>query len=600
MGEIVAAIFTTHVPRLMIHDPEARRAYMGKNVTTFYDAMEALERERLRGLDFDTFVLIDTHWFTTLEYVLNAQERLRGLYTSEELPQMIHEYAFDYSGDPQLAAAIVEAARSGGLRAIASGYPTLPLHYPTLNVMHYFNPGATRCVLSMGVCQTARISNDVAFGVAMGAAIRASTRRVVLIAAGGLSHRFWDYDNVLQHASASPEDISSLANRLYDEKLIEWFKSGRHDEILRAAPEYRAECSPEGRFSHYLMMAGALGGADWNWRGEQFGRYEAALGTGQAIFYFSGPPARIKARLHRQQERSEMKLVHGIHAMLVTPFTADYKLNEEMLRKEVRWALDNGADGIVATPSIGEFLHLSEAERTRAFEVTLEETRKRPGVPATAMTSGATTLEALHFAKVAARMGYDAQQVIPPYYWRCGEAEVERHYRMIAEAGDLPLVVYHNPALSKFNITPKFAARLAAIPGVVAMKEVLTDLQHLEELYDQIGSRIEIYNTFRALLTGLMLGAAGGFINIFAVPASAALLKAYRAGDIMRAQEIQRRLNRCFPRGGEEALGHLGVTKVTASVATGIDMGPARPPYMAPEDAAERLRKRLPQLQEIL
>ena len=295
-----------------------------------------------------------------------------------------------------------------------------------------------------------------------------------------------------------------------------------------------------------------------------------------------------------------MKLVHGIHAMLVTPFTADYKINEEALRKEVRWALDNGADGIVATPSIGEFLHLSEAERTRAFEVTLEETRKRPGVPATAMTSGATTLEALHFAKVAARMGYDAQQVIPPYYWRCGEAEVERHYQMIAEAGDLPLVIYHNPALSKFNITPKFAARLATIPGVVAMKEVLTDLQHLEELYDQIGSRIEIFNTFRALLSGLMLGAAGGFINIFAVPASAALLKAYRAGGIMRAQEIQRRLNRCFPRGGEEALGHLGVTKVTASVATGIDMGPARPPYMAPEDAAERLRKRLPQLQEIL
>jgi aromatic ring-opening dioxygenase catalytic subunit (LigB family) len=72
---------------------------------------------------------------------------------------------------------------------------------------------------------------------------------------------------------------------------MEWFRSGRHDEILRAAPEYRAECSPEGRFSHYLMMAGALGGADWNWRGEQFGRYEAALGTGQAIFYFARPTA---------------------------------------------------------------------------------------------------------------------------------------------------------------------------------------------------------------------------------------------------------------------------------------------------------------------
>ena len=291
MGDIVAAIFTTHVPRLMIHDSEARRAYMGKNVTTFYDAMEQLERERLRYLDFDTFVLIDTHWFTTLEYVLNAQARLHGLYTSEELPQMIHEYSYDYPGDPELAAAVAEAARAAGLRALAPGYPTLPLHYPTLNVMHYFNPGGRRRVLSMGVCQTARIENDLAFGAALGAAIRASTRRAVLIAAGGLSHKFWDYDSALQRASASPDDISSLANRLYDEKLMEWFKSGRHKEILRAAPEYRAECSPEGRFSHYLMMAGALGGAEWNWRGEQFGRYEAALGTGQAIFYFGRPQA---------------------------------------------------------------------------------------------------------------------------------------------------------------------------------------------------------------------------------------------------------------------------------------------------------------------
>ncbi len=296
-----------------------------------------------------------------------------------------------------------------------------------------------------------------------------------------------------------------------------------------------------------------------------------------------------------------MKLVHGIIAMLVTPFSAgDYRLNEEALRREVRWALDHGAAGVVAAPSIGEFLHMNEAERARVFEIVLEEARKRPAISAVAMTSGATTLETLHYARVAAKLGYDAQQVIPPYYWRCGEAEVERHYRMVAEAGDLPLVVYHNPALSKFTIAPKFAGRLAAIQGVTAFKEVLTDLQHLEELYDQVRDRADIYNTFRALLAGLMLGAAGGFINIFAVPAAVALLNAFKAGDLSRAEEIQRRLNRCFPRGGEETLGHLGTTKVTASVVTGIEMGPARPPYMAPDDAADRLRRRLPDLMEII
>ncbi len=216
------------------------------------------------------------------------------------------------------------------------------------------------------------------------------------------------------------------------------------------------------------------------------------------------------------------------------------------------------------------------------------------------MTSGATTLETLSYARQAARMGFDAQQVIPPYYWRCGELEVERHYRMVAESAELPVVIYHNPALSKFTITPRFAGRLAAIPNLIAIKEVLTDLQHLEALFDQVSGRIAVYNTFRAFLAGLMLGAAGGFINIFAVPASVALLKAFRSGDIARAAEIQRRLNRCFPRGGEGALGHLGTTKVTATVVTGIEMGPARPPYMAPQNAADLIRARLPELNALL
>ncbi|MGO9607032.1 MAG: catechol 1,2-dioxygenase [Candidatus Binataceae bacterium] len=291
MGEIVAAIFTTHVPRLMITDLEARKAYMGKNVTTFYDAMPQLERERLRSLEFDTFALVDTHWFSTLEYVLNAHDRLEGVYTSDELPEMLHDLEYDYQGDAELARAIEAEARDRGVRAIASARRNLPVHYPTLNVMYYFNSTRRRRVLSMSVCQTAGVENDLAYGAALGAAIRKSNRRVVLIASGGLSHRFWDYDRILARASASPDDISSTANRLYDEKIMEWFRGGRHADVIASAADFRAHCTPEGRFSHYLIMAGAMGGSDWTWRGEQFGRYEAAIGTGQAIFYF-GPEQR--------------------------------------------------------------------------------------------------------------------------------------------------------------------------------------------------------------------------------------------------------------------------------------------------------------------
>ena len=286
MGKVVAAIFTTHVPRLMILDPAARKAYMGRNVTTFYDAMPRLERERLRDLDFDTFVLIDSHWFTTIEYVLNAHERLAGVYTSEELPAMLHDHPYDFRGDCDLARGIEDEARERGVRALASAHRNLPVHYPTLNVMHYLNPAARRRVLSIGVCQTASVKNDLLFGAAVGQAIWKSTRRVVLIASGGLSHRFWDYDHILEHASASPDDITSTANRVYDQRIMDWFRAGRHADVIAAADDYRAHCSPEGRFSHYLIMAGAMGADRWNWHGEQFGEYEAALGTGQAIFFF--------------------------------------------------------------------------------------------------------------------------------------------------------------------------------------------------------------------------------------------------------------------------------------------------------------------------
>jgi aromatic ring-opening dioxygenase catalytic subunit (LigB family) len=153
--------------------------------------------------------------------------------------------------------------------------------------MYYFNPDRRRRVLSMGVCQIASIENDLSFGAALRDAIRASNRRVVIVASGGMSHRFWDYDRVLDHASADPADISSTANRLYDEKIMEWFRAGQHREIIASANDFRAHCSPEGRFSHYLVMAGAMGGDKWDWRGEQFGRYEAAIGTGQSIFYFA-------------------------------------------------------------------------------------------------------------------------------------------------------------------------------------------------------------------------------------------------------------------------------------------------------------------------
>jgi len=286
MGHIVAAIFTTHVPRLMILDDTARKAYMGRGVTTFYAAMEQLYRERLAGLDFDTFLIFDTHWFSTIQYVLNAAPRLEGVYTSEEVPELVHEHEYQYEGDSDLAHTIATTAKQKGLRAFASTYRGMPIHYPTLVPMAYFNPQRNRRVLSMGVCQIAAVENDVAFGQTVGEGVKQSDRRVVIVAAGGLSHRFWEYNTVLEHTGADPAHISSPQNREYDERIMDLFRQGDHGAVIGLAEEYRRRCAPEGRFAHYLMMAGALGGPSWTSPGVQYGNYEAALGTGQAIFWF--------------------------------------------------------------------------------------------------------------------------------------------------------------------------------------------------------------------------------------------------------------------------------------------------------------------------
>jgi hypothetical protein len=174
------------------------------------------------------------------------------------------------------------------------------------------------------------------------------------------------------------------------------------------------------------------------------------------------------------------------------------------------------------------------------------------------MTSGPTTLEALEHTEVAGKMGYDAALLIPPYYWRCGEEEVFRHYEMVAQANSLPVVVYHNPALSKFHMTPRFFGRLASIAGIVAIKEVLTELQHLEALFDAVAGRLKVLQTFRAFFTGLLLGAVGGFINVFAVPACVRIAEGVKQGDLPRAVEIQRRLNRCSPEGARRPWGTWG------------------------------------------
>ena len=285
MGAIVAAGLLSHVPSIMMPEAERRQRYAGRD-SSFPQALREIYRERIQPATFDTFIIFDTHWFTTRGFVVNTQEHLAGIYTSDELPGTLHDMAFDYRGDKMLGEAIVDEAQKIGLRCEGANYQGMALHYPTLNLMHYLNPQQEHRVVSVGVCQTASHERNLELGLAIGRAIQQTDRRVVILAAGGLSHRFWSYDDMAAHSSPDPAHVSSETNRAYDEKIIDLLKRGEHASVIKLVPDFRATCSPEGFFAHYSMLAGALGGEACRARAAHYGEYENAIGTGQAMLWF--------------------------------------------------------------------------------------------------------------------------------------------------------------------------------------------------------------------------------------------------------------------------------------------------------------------------
>jgi 3,4-dihydroxyphenylacetate 2,3-dioxygenase len=285
MGATVAAGLLSHVPSMMLPAAE-RKARYGERDTTFPRALQDIVRDRIQSADFDTFLIFDTHWVTTRGFVVDTQEHLTGVYTSDELPSMIHDLAFDYAGDKVLGEAIVHYAKQAGLRCEGADYQGMCQHYPTLNLMHYLNPERRHRVLSIGVCQTAPHERHMEFGAAIGRAVQESERRVILLAAGGLSHQFWSYDAMAQHSTPDPHHIFNETNRAYDEMIIDFLKKGLHAAVIDIVPEFRGKCAPEGLFAHYSMMVGALGGKRCNAVATQYGDYESAIGTGQVMLWF--------------------------------------------------------------------------------------------------------------------------------------------------------------------------------------------------------------------------------------------------------------------------------------------------------------------------
>ena len=287
MGDIVGAGFLSHAPPIMM-SKEMRYALNEGNEITLVPGLQQLRRDVFDTLKPDTVIVFDTHWFTTVEFIITGHQRRNGNYTSEELPRVINNVPFDLAGNPVLAEAIAAMVREAGVKCIASDDPYLPINYPTINLAHYLNKGEQW--LSVGVCQTANDSNFLTVGRALGEAIVASKERVILLASGGMSHRFWPLDQLEQHEASDPIHIITPEAYAADQQRLKWWQSGDHAAVIDSMDDYRVH-KPEGFFGHYLMMISALGARACTATGRLFGEYENATGTGQVHVWFGKPEA---------------------------------------------------------------------------------------------------------------------------------------------------------------------------------------------------------------------------------------------------------------------------------------------------------------------
>jgi 4-hydroxy-tetrahydrodipicolinate synthase len=232
----------------------------------------------------------------------------------------------------------------------------------------------------------------------------------------------------------------------------------------------------------------------------------------------------------------------GVLTALVTPFRGG-AVDERALQELVEMQIAAGVDGLVPCGSTGEAATLSHDEHRRVIEVVVAATRGR--VVVVAGTGSNSTQEAIALTRHAKEAGADGALLISPYYNRPTADGIVEHYAAVAREVSLPLLAYNIPARTGSNILPETTARLAEIEQVVGVKEACGDLHQIAQTRAATPEEFALLSGDDwATLTVLAIGGQGVISTTSnLVPADMVeLVRAFRAGDLARAQETHYRL----------------------------------------------------------
>jgi 4-hydroxy-tetrahydrodipicolinate synthase len=228
----------------------------------------------------------------------------------------------------------------------------------------------------------------------------------------------------------------------------------------------------------------------------------------------------------------------GVITALVTPLRND-RVDEEALRRLVDEQIRAGIDGLVPVGTTGESPTLTTEEHIRVVEIVVEQAKKR--VPVIAGTGANSTREAIELTAAAKAVGADGTLQVTPYYNKPTQDGLFRHFKAIAEATGLPMVVYNVPGRTGCDLLPDTIARLCELPLMVGVKEATGNLQRAAQIIARVGDRLAVLSGDDA--TAFPLYAVGGHGCISVVsnvaPADmAGMWDACVAGDWKKAREL--------------------------------------------------------------
>ncbi len=235
-------------------------------------------------------------------------------------------------------------------------------------------------------------------------------------------------------------------------------------------------------------------------------------------------------------------LFRGAATALITPFLPDApeRIDEAAFTALIRRQCDAGISALVTAGTTGEASALTEEEHIRL--ITLAKESAAPGVPIIAGCGAPTTSRAAALVKQAADAGADAVLIVTPYYNKCSQEGLYRHYTTIADCSPLPLILYEVPSRTGLRVTPETYIRLAEHENIAALKDATADLERAALLRHTLGERLHLYSGSDGVNVPLMAIGAHGVISVLSNLCPEAVVSMCRActdGDYLRAAALQ-------------------------------------------------------------